>query len=204
MIPIIRPCRPSDEPALYEVCLRTADAGEDGTALYRDPKLVGEIYAAPYGHYAPDLTFVVEDEFGVGGHVVGVADTRAFEAWMEAVWLPPRRPLYTAPRSAPDEWDAHDDVADELHHPRPAPEAIVKTHPGHLHLNLLPRLHGRGVGRALFGVWADAARAQGVRAAHIGVYRANARGQAFWSRMGFAPLAAAPAEGDPLLWGRDL
>ena len=31
---VVRPYRPSDLPALYDICLQTADNGADGTHLY--------------------------------------------------------------------------------------------------------------------------------------------------------------------------
>jgi len=41
---VIRPVSQADLDALYEICLRTGDAGEDATHLYSDPRLLGEIY----------------------------------------------------------------------------------------------------------------------------------------------------------------
>ena len=43
----IRPYRPSDLDELYRICLLTGDAGQDATALYQDPRLLGHIFAAP-------------------------------------------------------------------------------------------------------------------------------------------------------------
>ena len=45
----IRPYRPSDLDELYRICLLTGDAGQDATALYQDPRLLGHIFAAPTG-----------------------------------------------------------------------------------------------------------------------------------------------------------
>ena len=42
----IRPYAPGDLPALYDICLKTGDNGADGTHLYADPQILGEIYAA--------------------------------------------------------------------------------------------------------------------------------------------------------------
>jgi hypothetical protein len=77
--PTIRAFRPGDERALYDICLLTGASGEDATAMYRDPSLLGEIYVGPYLRLAPSLALVGEDEAGVAGYVLGVADTRAFE-----------------------------------------------------------------------------------------------------------------------------
>ena len=43
----IRPARPGDGPAMYDVCLRTGAHGGDASALYRDPRLLGEVYVGP-------------------------------------------------------------------------------------------------------------------------------------------------------------
>ena len=40
--PVIRPYRSTDRADLYDVCLRTADSGQDATAIYADPELVDE------------------------------------------------------------------------------------------------------------------------------------------------------------------
>src|SRR6516225_9035589 len=45
----IRPYRPGDLDALYEICLLTGDGGQDATSLFADPMLLGHFFAAPYG-----------------------------------------------------------------------------------------------------------------------------------------------------------
>ena len=49
----LRPYRPGDLLALYDVCLRTGNSGDDAQATYRDPLLLGHIYAAPLRHPLP-------------------------------------------------------------------------------------------------------------------------------------------------------
>ena len=68
----LRPYRPGDLLALYEVCLRTGNSGDDAQALYRDPLLLGHIYAAPYATLCPDTTFVLQGGARVVGYVLGV------------------------------------------------------------------------------------------------------------------------------------
>ena len=62
----IRAVRPSDLDDLYRICLATGAGGEDASALYRDPKLLGHVYAAPYAVLSPRSVFVVEDAEGRG------------------------------------------------------------------------------------------------------------------------------------------
>ena len=60
----IRPYRKSDLSALYAICLATGDAGRDASHLYRDPDLIGHVYAGGYAACAPETTFMVEDYEG--------------------------------------------------------------------------------------------------------------------------------------------
>ena len=114
----LRPASPADRAALYRICLQTADSGADSTHLYRDPLLVGHIYAGPYLTFAPEHTFVLEDGEGVCGYVLGVADTPAFEARLEREWWPALRARYPDPVNVPP----HERTPDErlthlIHHP---------------------------------------------------------------------------------------
>src|SRR5262249_371890 len=67
----IRAFRPADLEDLYRICLATAGGGDDASARYSDPRLVGHVYAAPYAVLSPFTVFVAEDSHGVGGYIVG-------------------------------------------------------------------------------------------------------------------------------------
>jgi hypothetical protein len=62
----IRRFQPGDLDDLYRICLQTADNGHYGTALFGDPRLPGDVYAAPYALLEPSLALVAEDAAGVG------------------------------------------------------------------------------------------------------------------------------------------
>ena len=189
----IRPVQPDDLDALYDICLKTGNSGQDGTAFYADPRLVGEVYAAPYAVLQPDLAFVVEDEDGVAGYVIGTDDTRAFEARLEADWWPRLRAIHPDPKSTPRDQRTRDQQrAAQIHRPFPEPQALVAQYPAHLHINLLPRLQGQDLGRRLIDTWLDAVRAQGVRGVHLGCDSVNHRALKFydtygWRRFEFDP-----------------
>lgn len=192
----IRPYRAADLPSLYAICLQTGDRGADATGAFRDPELLGALYSAPYGVYAPDCCFVLEDGTGVGGYAVGAHDTQAFDAWMIRDWLAPLRGRLARPEGDRSVWDADQRVIDDLHSYAPTPEAITTRYPAHLHLNILTRLRRRGYGRRLAERWAAGARAASVAAAHIGVDAGNRSGLAFWRAVGFEPIPGlADAEG---------
>ena len=185
----VRPYRPGDLPALYDICLKTGDNGADGTHLYEDLRILGEIFAAPYGVLLPDYAFVAEDDAGVAGYILGAPDTRAFEARLEAEWWPHLRERYADTAEVParertrEQWDAH-----YIHHPPQTPQAVVDAAPAHLHIDLLPRLQGKGVGRQLMDAFLATV---GVRA-HLGCQAPNLRAQRFYEVYGFRRLEGVP------------
>jgi GNAT superfamily N-acetyltransferase len=188
----IRRYRPADLPALYEICLKTADNGADASHLYADPKLVGEIFAAPYATLQPDCAFVAEDEDGVGAYILGAPDTRAFEARCEAEWWPALRGRYADTSDVPsrqrtrEQWDAY-----YIHHPPPNPQACIDAAPAHLHIDLLPRLQGQGVGKRLMDAFLERVGGR----AHLGCQAPNTRAQRFYEIYGFRWLEGVPPKG---------
>ena len=203
--PQIRPFDTADLDACYAISVATGHAGGDASHLYRDPKMMGHIYSAPYALLEPGLTFVVEDRDGVAGFVAGVVDTAAWEERLEREWWPPLRRRYADPLDVPlDRQTADQRRASMIHHPAPTPVEIVARYPAHLHMNLLPRLQRRGVGAALFKTWLGPARQRGAGALHVGVSRANPGAMGFWRTLGFVPLDPPGPPWERTLWmGRD-
>jgi ribosomal protein S18 acetylase RimI-like enzyme len=183
----IRPYRPEDLDALYRICLLTGDAGKDASHQFDDPKLLGHVYAAPYAVLSPETVFVAEDEEGVAGYIVGPVDTFAFETQMEREWWPPLRAQYPLLPDPPSgRRDAR--MRAHIHRPPRTPRRISEPYPAHLHINLLPRLQGQGLGTKLIDRWLDAVRARGARGAHLGVGEANARAVGFYSAYGLKEI----------------
>ena len=181
----IRPAGLFDLPGTYRVCLQTADAGADGSALFTNPDLLGHIYVGPYLVGAPDLAFVIADELGVAGYVLGAADTRDFEQWQEREWWPVLREQYPATSGS----SLDDELISHLHSPVTAPAAAVENHPAHLHIDLLPRVQGTGAGRAMMETLFTALRARGVRGVHLDVGEDNHNAISFYRHLGFVELA---------------
>jgi GNAT superfamily N-acetyltransferase len=200
-MPTIRPFRSDDLEALYRISLATGHAGGDASHLYADPRLMGHIYAAPYALLESGLALVVEDGDGVAGFAVGTTDTTAWERRLEHEWWPALRERYAMPaESDASEWTPDQRRAFMIHRPAPTPSVVAQPYPAHLHLNLLPRLQGRGVGTTLFDRWTSVASAQGAKALHVAVNRANVGGASFWRKMGFADLALNGLPEGRTLW----
>jgi len=196
MAPTIRPFHPVDLPGLYRLCLLTGDAGGDATRLYRNPDLLGHVYAGPYPVADPGLTWVLADEHGIGGYVVATADSMELGRWLDAHWWPTLRAQY--PR-VPDPGDGTQDHAliERIHAWTVTPEPYFAEFPAHLHIDLAPRLQGQGWGRRLIGTLADALRGRGVRGLHLGVSERNTGAIAFYERLGFETFSRHE-------WGRTL
>lgn len=191
----LRPVLPRDTDHLYAISLATGAAGGDASHLYRDGRMIGHIYSAPYATLSPETGFVVEDDGGVAGYIVGTFDTRAFEARLENEWWPALRAVYVSPAGDPEGWDADQRRAFMFHHPIPAPVEVVDRFPAHLHMNLLARIQGKGVGTSLLDRWVSSARAAGVNGIHIAVNATNDAGLRFWEARRFARLP--PPAGQP-------
>jgi ribosomal protein S18 acetylase RimI-like enzyme len=203
----IRPYRVGDLDDLYRICLLTGDAGQDGTSLYRDPRLLGHIFAAPYGLYAPSLAFVAEDPAGVGGYIVGALDSPAFERQLDSNWWPHLRSRYPEPPPGlpAEQWTPDQRMAAMIHHPLRSPDELARRYPSHLHINLVPRMQASGHGSRLTRTLITALRDQGSCGVHLYVPRSNRRAPGFYRHFGFTELPAPQLSGLGVhLFGMDL
>jgi ribosomal protein S18 acetylase RimI-like enzyme len=191
----IRPYTPADYDAVSRICLLTAEGGGDATGLYVTDELMADVFARPYVSLEPELAFVVEDAEGVGGYILGVADTRGFVERFRREWLPRIEAAYehTQPVVTKD---------DLIRHLGFWPErmliAEVDEYPAHLHIDLLPRLQGTGLGRQLIDTLVGALRERGVPGLHLSMDAANTNARAFYDRLGFTELPSSTPDGPTL------
>ncbi len=191
MTAIIRQAREEDRPALYDVVLHTADNGGDATALHRLPDIQGDVYTGPYLTFEPELAFVLEDDQGPAGFVLGALDTRSFEERLERDWWPPLRLKYKA--AAAQELLPDDKrLLAMIDAPSRAPEAILHEYPSHLHIDILPRQQGKGQGRRLIETLFDALATKGSCGVHLVVGARNDRAIAFYRRIGLTEFSREP------------
>lgn len=215
---MLRGARPSDGPALDAVCLRTGDNGADATARFDDPRLIGAIWAAPYLAFEPGLATVidvgdtestapgvgaavdtavdtaVDAADGIGGYVLGARDTASFEDRLERDWWPAlreRHPLGSARPGSADEA-----LVRRLHAPPRTPATVTRTHPSHLHIDLLPAWQSGGWGRRLIDHLLGQLRAAGSPGVHLEVATTNERAVGFYRHLGFEPLQPEPPTGE--------
>jgi ribosomal protein S18 acetylase RimI-like enzyme len=175
---------------MYDVCVRTADAGGDGRHLYEDHELPGHMWTGAYLALEPDLAFVLEDDDGVAGYIIGALDTRDFERRCEATWWPALRKRYPDPADVPRIERTRDEhLRRAFHRPVLTPTEPIVGYPSHLHIDILPRGQGRGIGLEMMNVLMEALRAKGSPGVHLGVSHANERAVRFYQRLSFSTLA---------------
>ncbi len=173
-----------DLPGAYGVCLQTGDAGQNATDLYRDPDLLGHVYVGPYLARGAGTQLVAVDEAGVAGYLLSADDTAAFEAWAEREWWPPLRERY--PLIDDGSRDAR--LIGMIHRTQRTPSELVADYPAHLHIDLLARTRGSGLGRALIERLLSELRERGVGGVHFGVDERNTNAIGFYEHLGFGRL----------------
>jgi ribosomal protein S18 acetylase RimI-like enzyme len=189
----IRPYRPGDLDDLYRICLETSDNGQDGTALFSDPKLPGQVFAAPYATFEPELAFVAYDPEGVAGYVLGAFDTRAFAQRLERDWWPALRARYPEHDLSADASQPERYVVGNIHRPWPTDDDLTRGFPSHLHIDLLPRLQGRGIGKQLTATLIARLRGLGSPGVHLFVSLGNQNAIGFYQHLGFSEYPATDA-----------
>jgi ribosomal protein S18 acetylase RimI-like enzyme len=186
----IRHATAQDLPGLYRVGLLTGDAGRDGSALFANPDLIGHVYVGPYAVGEPAHAFAAVDADGVAGYCLAARDTRAFEAWCESSWWPALRAQY--PRRPGGSPDAA--IIELFHAPEVAPDEIAGPFPAHLHIDLLERVRGTGLGRRMIERQLAGLAAAGASACHLVAASSNENAIAFYEHLGWRILRREPED----------
>jgi ribosomal protein S18 acetylase RimI-like enzyme len=158
--------------------------GRDASALHRDPDLLGHVYVGPYLVRGIDTQLVVVDRAGVAGYLLSADDTEAFEDWAEESWWPALRTRYPLRRDG----SRDDELIRQIHEPPRTPDGLVEAYPAHLHIDLMDRARGQGLGRALIERLLAELRSRGVVGLHLWVDAANENAIGFYRRLGFEEL----------------
>lgn len=186
----IRPYRPTDRAALYEICVKTADAGVDATGILSDDSLWGDLFAVPYAERHPDLAWVVEsDDERTIGYIVATDDTDAFYSWFREEWWPTLEERHPRPAEVVTREDR---MVDYGYSRAAGIEPNASEYPAHLHIDLLAETQGQGLGRQLMETLFAELTRRGVRGLHLGIDPNNAGAAAFYERLGMTRLPAEP------------
>jgi ribosomal protein S18 acetylase RimI-like enzyme len=182
----IRSYKSADTSAVYEICLKTGNSGQDATHLFSDPLVLGHIYVGPYMEFEPQSVFILEDDQGPCGYIMGVLDSQTYYQWMHSEWLPKIRVDYKKPTGNPDIWDETEKITNLLFHP--VSQRLLPDFPSHLHIDLLSRAQGKGQGKLMMDRFIDYLRYNKIPGVHLELSSKNDRAFNFYRKYGMQEL----------------
>ena len=182
----IRSYKSADTSAVYEICLKTGNSGQDATHLFSDPLVLGHIYVGPYMEFEPQSVFILEDDQGPCGYIMGVLDSQTYYQWMHSEWLPKMRVNYKKPTGNLDTWDETEKITDLLFHP--VSQRLLPDYPAHLHIDLLSRAQGKGQGKLMMDRFIDYLRNNKIPGLHLDLSSSNDRAFNFYRKYGMEEL----------------
>jgi len=182
----VRKFQEEDRLDLYHVCLATGDSGANALDLYNQKEMLGEIYVGPYLTFQPDLSFTLIQD-GVAGYALAALDTSSFENTLSNEWWPLILEKYNG-RSPENFNEREKNLYSYIQNPPLRSKEIVGQYPSHLHIDLLEKAQGRGIGKAMMLVVLETLRAQGSEGVHLGMGAQNARAFTFYTKLGFTLL----------------
>ncbi len=183
---IVRKFQEEDRPGLYHICLATGDSGANAVHLYDQKDMLGEIYVGPYLTFQPELSFTLIQD-GVAGYALAALDTTSFEDALSKEWWPLILDKYNG-RSPENFNEREKNLFSYIQKPPLRPKEIVREYPSHLHIDLLEKAQGRGIGKAMMLLVLETLREQGSKGVHLGMGAQNARAFTFYTKLGFALL----------------
>lgn len=186
----IRKAVSTDIPYLYEICLKTGNTGKDASDHFYDPYLIGSYNVAPYVFFPDGICFVAECQYRPQGYIAAVPDTIAFRQWMDENWLPQLREQLKQPfpkeliRSEKENW-----IINRVHKKgflTTADQPWLIEYPAHLHINLLPNIQRKGIGRKLIDKLFSILNKKCATGIHFNVDLANTGAVDFYKKLGFS------------------
>eukprot|EP00605_Chrysophyceae_sp_TOSAG23-4_P002399 GSChrysophyteH1.ASY1.ANO1.2657.1 assembled CDS len=201
---ILRVAAEEDRAALYNVCLRTGDSGDDASHLFTDHAMLGAVYVGPYLTFCSSLAFALvtgtndadidncDNTFvpagTVAGYVLGCLDTLKFNQTCHESWWPVRDPILLSVSESDTTNDSADDETADGGITSTAYMLICGEYPSHLHIDLLPQCQGKGYGAIMINTLLAAMKHQGSKGVHLQMSSHNNRAYGFYLKLGFKRL----------------
>jgi ribosomal protein S18 acetylase RimI-like enzyme len=189
---IVRKFQEEDRPGLYHICLATGDSGANAVHLYDQKDMLGEIYVGPYLTFQPELSFTLIHN-GVAGYALAALDTTSFEDTLSKEWWPLILDKYNG--RSPENFNKREkNLFSYIQKPPLRSKEVISQYPSHLHIDLLEKAQGRGIGKAMMLLVLETLREQGSKGVHLGMGAQNARAFTFYTKLGFTLLDKNDAE----------
>ncbi|XP_047424594.1 protein O-GlcNAcase [Mugil cephalus] len=188
----VRPYHGKDKVELYRMVrqlhLRTQGGQESSTA---HPDVVGDRCLGPCLALCPEYTFILEDELGVCGCVLGVLDVRSFAKRCQATWIPAMRDKYPPKvHHAPNAQDLIQLMEEDQGE---YPDSLLYHFPSQLRLDALPELVDVSVSRTLLTALLAALKANGSQGVFCEVQPTDRQRLEFLTKLGFLEILRGEA-----------
>ena len=205
------PYDPAYEKDIIDICWETGLMGESlaGTRRFEDKRLFAMIFALSYVRFEPEICRVAVAGSGAErravGYIIGTTDSRAQAKYFARRFIPRivlRLALF-------DSW-RHPESARAVAHflraekdagalgseplPTAAPDFGGPEYPAQLHIDILPGLQGKGLGRRLMEAYLAALRERGVRGVYLETSSGNVKALPFYEKLGFKLVSKKPME----------
>uniref|UniRef100_A0A8C6SRB0 Uncharacterized protein n=1 Tax=Neogobius melanostomus TaxID=47308 RepID=A0A8C6SRB0_9GOBI len=154
-----------------------AQAGQESSA---HPDLIGDRCLGACLALCPEYSFVLEDELGCVGCVLGILDVRSFTKRCQASWIPAMR-------------DKYPHRAGSTHGPGEYPDSLLYHFPSQLRLDALPELVDVSVSRTLLTALLTALKANGSQGAFCEVQPTDRQRLEFLTKLGFLEILRGEA-----------
>ncbi len=171
---------------LYEICIKTGDAGQDASRLYRNHKLLGHVYVGPYIKLEPSSAFILDYESELCGYIIGTLDSKLFYKKVESEWLPCLKQKYKIPKKKLKYYNLDDKIIHSFHFPGKIID--YPDYPAHLHIDILPRAQKKGIGLKMMNHFIKYLGKQNVKGLHLGVDIKNDSAIRFYKKYGLITL----------------
>ncbi|KAM9717181.1 protein O-GlcNAcase [Menidia menidia] len=189
----IRPYHSKDKVELYRMVrqfhLRTQGGQESSTA---HPDVIGDRCLGPCLALSPEYSFILEDELGVCGCVLGILDVRSFAKRCQASWIPAMRDKYP-PKGNNTHPNTQDLIKLMEEDQGEYPDSLLYHFPSQLRLDALPELVDISVSRTLLTTLLTALKANGSQGVFCEVQPTDRQRLEFLTKLGFLEILRGEA-----------
>ncbi|XP_070785948.1 protein O-GlcNAcase [Enoplosus armatus] len=189
----IRPYHSKDKVELYRMVrqlhLRTQGGQESSSA---HPDVIGDRCLGPCLALCPEYSFILEDELGVCGCVLGILDVRSFAKRCQASWLPAMRDKYP-PKGGNTHPNTQDLIQLMEEDQGEYPDSLLYHFPSQLRLDALPELVDISVSRTLLTALLTALKANGSQGVFCEVQPTDRQRLEFLTKLGFLEILRGEA-----------
>uniref|UniRef100_A0A3P9CCW7 protein O-GlcNAcase n=1 Tax=Maylandia zebra TaxID=106582 RepID=A0A3P9CCW7_9CICH len=188
----IRPYHSKDK-VLYRMVrqlhLRTQGGPESSAA---HPDVIGDRCLGPCLALCPEYSFILEDELGVCGCVLGILDVRSFAKRCQASWIPAMRDKYP-PKMNGTHPNTQDLIQLMEEDQGEYPDSLLYHFPSQLRLDALPELVDISISRTLLTALLTALKANGSQGVFCEVQPTDRQRLEFLTKLGFLEILRGEA-----------